>query len=269
MTRVSFVAEHLWTDQSATIAAGWSMPIMIAAGLGTAGIAIVARAMFVPQSGLLMPVLSRAADATAPRVALTFDDGPWPESTDVILDLLKQHGISATFFVIGSNAEKWPALIQRMHDEGHIVGNHSFDHHRSGSLCGLAYWRDQIRRTDEVVHSVIGLRPALFRPPMGIKTPPLAAALRESGHRTIAWSCRGLDGVTTAPANIVRNIAARIRAGEIALLHDGRDPQSQRDVRNTAAALPEIIRLTRARGLEFVSLNILLPITPYRQPENV
>jgi len=267
MTRVSFVAEQTWADYPATLAAGWSTPVVAAAALGTAALATLTYGMVVPQSRLLLPVLSRALDATAPRVGLTFDDGPWPGSTEVILDVLKEHKVSAAFFVIGSNVEKWPMLVQRMHDDGHFVGNHSFDHHRLGSLRGLSYWRDQIRRTDEMVRSIVGHRPALFRPPMGIKTPPLAAALRESGHKTIAWSCRGFDGVTTAPAQIVRNIGTKIRAGEIALLHDGRDPRSRRDVRVTAAALPEIIRLTRARRLEFAPLTSLLPITPYRQPD--
>lgn len=245
------------------MAGAWPLPLIAGAALSAGALAILTRAMVVPQSRLLIPVLTRAADRTTPRVALTFDDGPWPGSTDVILDLLKAATISAAFFVIGRNVERWPTLVQRMHDEGHIVGNHSFDHHRLGSLCGRSYWRDQIRLTDDAVHSVIGRRPALFRPPMGIKTPPLAAALKETGHTAIAWSRRGFDGMAASPGAIVRKIGTRVREGEIVLLHDGRDARSKRDVRATSAALPEIIRLTHTRGLQFASLSAMLPIEPY------
>ncbi|MGH7245227.1 MAG: polysaccharide deacetylase family protein [Phycisphaerales bacterium] len=259
-----FAPEQFAVYQSAALALQRQLPLIAGGLIGAAAIAVLVHGTVVPQSRLLMPVLSRAANPALPRVALTFDDGPWPEATGAILDLLKANCIHAAFFVIGQNAVRWPDLVRRMHDEGHIVGNHTFDHHRFGSFRGLSYWRDQLARTDNAVSSIIGLRPALFRPPMGIKSPLLAAILRETAHTPVTWNRRGLDGVDAQPETIVRNVTQKLRAGDIMLLHDGRDSASRRDAQSTVAALPEVIRSTRARELEFVSLSDHLAVQPYR-----
>src|SRR5436190_21790594 len=98
--------------------------------------------MFVPQSSLFAKVISHGSRKGAPRAALTFDDGPWPGSTDAILDILGTHSIKAAFFVIGRYARQWPDLIRRMHDEGHLSGNHTLDHHRTGLLHGKRCWHN-------------------------------------------------------------------------------------------------------------------------------
>jgi peptidoglycan-N-acetylglucosamine deacetylase len=228
---------------------------------GSAGLA--AYATFTPRAALWCPVISRGPTGSR-GVALTFDDGPWPGSTPAILDVLARAGVSATFFVIGRNAARWPGLLDRICAEGHIVGNHSYDHDRLGLLRRRRYWLDQLARTDDAIARVSGAPPAFFRPPMGFTSGHMAAALRARGHRAVTWSKRGLDGVPTTPDRI----AARLRRcgpGDIVALHDGTEPGARRDGIATARALGPVIRSIRARALEPVRLDHLLGLAAYRQ----
>ena len=101
-----------------------------------AGIAVGARAMFSTRSSLLGPVIFRGISDDPPRVALTFDDGPDPRVTPMILDTLARHGVKAAFFVIGAAVERHPDLLRQMHEKGHVIGNHTFHHHRAGAFWG-------------------------------------------------------------------------------------------------------------------------------------
>jgi peptidoglycan/xylan/chitin deacetylase (PgdA/CDA1 family) len=233
---------------------------MAAAVVGLAGVA--SYATFVPRSALWCPVISRAR-ADQPRVALTFDDGPWPESTPAILDILAEAGVSAAFFVIGRNAAAHPGLLARICSEGHILGNHSYDHDHIGIFGRRRYWLDQIDRTDTLIASAARAMPAFFRPPMGLKTPHMAAGLRARGHHVIAWSRRAFDGVATTPVRIASRLS-RCRAGDVVALHDGVDPDAWRDPQTTVRALPAVIRSLRTRGLEPVRLDRLLGLPAYR-----
>ncbi len=233
--------------------------IIAAAGLGLVG-GVVAYGVFAPRSGLFGEVVARG-DGSARRVALTFDDGPWPGETERILDLLGEHGARATFFVIGRYAAAHPRLVERIYREGHQIGNHTYDHSRAGLLRFWGYWRAQLTRTDEAIASIIGARPAVFRAPMGFKSPPVMAAARNLGYATIAWSRRAYDGVASSPDQIEQAVLQRgggIRAGEIVLMHDGRDPASDRPIGATSSALPRILSGLRERGLDAVRLDALL-----------
>ncbi|MCC6660296.1 MAG: polysaccharide deacetylase family protein [Phycisphaerales bacterium] len=226
------------------------------AGAVAAAGGVFSYGMFAPRSPMFCPVISRGPTDCG-RVALTFDDGPWPGSTEPILAMLAAAGARATFFVIGRYAAARPELLRRIHAEGHQLANHTYDHHRAGMFGSPAYWESQVRRTDDAIARITGSPPRLFRAPMGFKSPLLAAAIRRTGHTVIAWSCKSRDGITTTPGRIVRNVA-RAAAGDIILLHDGRDPASRRDVSPTAAALPEVLRDLRARALHPVRLDELL-----------
>jgi peptidoglycan/xylan/chitin deacetylase (PgdA/CDA1 family) len=212
--------------------------------------------MFVPGSALFCPVVTRG-DAGTGRVALTFDDGPWPGSTEPILEALAAAEARATFFVIGRYAAAHPDLVRRVHAEGHQVANHSYDHHRTGMFGSPRYWESQVRRTDDAIARVTGAPPRLFRAPMGFKSPLLAAAVGRTGHTVVAWSCKSRDGLPAPPERIRRNVAPAV-AGEFILLHDGRDPASRRDVSPTVAALPAILGDLRSRGLRPVRVDELL-----------
>ncbi len=245
----------------------WPSAIPLSVGLGAAGscgLAGVAYGMFAPRSRLFCRVISAGPRTEARRVALTFDDGPCPGSTDRTLDVLERAGVKGTFFVIGRFAREHPGLIARLHAAGHLIGNHSFDHHRLGMLGWRRYWLDQIARADEAVAAVTGAAPRLFRPPMGLKSHHLAAAVRSSGHAVVTWSRSARDGIAPDEERIARSMR-RVRAGDIVLLHDGRDPASRRDPSVTARALPRVLDDLRVRGLDPVRLDELIPLESSRR----
>src|ERR1019366_8767227 len=153
---------------------------VIAAAGGGAASAAIGWTSVAPTSEFWGKVIAHGPpDQSA--VALTFDDGPAPGATDQALDILAELKTPAAFFVIGANAQKHPDLLKRMHDQGHIVANHTWDHSHIGCLRGTRYWFDQIERTSRLIEQTIGHRPAFFRPPLGIRTGFITAAARRAG----------------------------------------------------------------------------------------
>lgn len=239
-----------------------TIPWYIAAGSVGAGALTLGYGIFAPGSSLFCPVITRA-DST--DIALTFDDGPWPNSTDPILDHLAAARARATFFVIGEHARRWPELLRRIDAEGHVVANHTATHSYGMCLSGWTGWRDELTRTDDMIERVVGKRPRFFRPPMGFKTWNLARAARDTGHRVVAWSRRALDGVPTTPDRIVHRLEPAL-PGEILALHDGIAPCSRRATAATVDALPRLLNAFGARGLRAVGLDTLLGVPAYRVP---
>jgi peptidoglycan/xylan/chitin deacetylase (PgdA/CDA1 family) len=224
----------------------------------------VTHGTFFPQSRVFGPVISHGSADGPARVALTFDDGPTAGATDQVLDTLGELGVKAAFFVVGRNVEREPRLTERIAAEGHLIGNHTYDHFRMG-MFGLArFWNEQIGRTDKAIEQATGLRPALFRPPVGHKTPFIMSAAARGGHAVVTWNRRALDGMTTTPERIVDRVAPHSRAGDIILLHDGVEPRSRRDPAASVAAVRPLINALRNRGLEPVRLDELTGLRPYR-----
>jgi peptidoglycan/xylan/chitin deacetylase (PgdA/CDA1 family) len=195
--------------------------------------------------------------------ALTFDDGPTRPSTSAILDILGELGVPAAFFVIGANVRRSPELLARMHAQGHIVANHSLDHAHLGMLRGWRSWDRQVRETDRLIEQVIGARPKMFRPPMGIKTCMVMRAAVRQGHSVITWSRRAGDGVATTTRRILDHLRPHTVAGDVLMLHDGVEPNSGRDQSATIAAIKPFVLQLRDRGLEPVRLDELLGLPAY------
>lgn len=249
--------------------AAWTT-LAIPAGLGAAGVAgVLSYGAFHPRSRLFAPVIYRGTTDDPPRVALTFDDGPDPEGTPAILDLLAEHGAKACFFVIGRHAERWAGLVKRIDDEGHLIGNHSHEHSHFGMFRRGSYWRHELHRAEEAIAAATGRRPAFFRPPMGFKHMHIARAAREQGLRIVTWTRRGLDGRRTTAERILRRLAGRAQAGDILGLHDGREAGSRRPSRATVEAVGPLIEALRARGLGPCRLDELIGQAPYRPEDDV
>jgi len=227
------------------------MIALAAAGVAAAGLA--AHGTWHRNSWLFGPVLNRLP-AGSNAVAITFDDGPNPDATPRILDVLREQGVSATFFVLGRHAERWPGLVRRMTEEGHQLGNHGYWHRKLHRRLP-SYVRDDLTRgTEAIVQASGGVRPRVFRAPHGFRNPwvtPIAASL---GQRTIGWSLGVWDSARPGASEIARRALNGLHAGSILLLHDGDGYDPDGDRLQTAEALPMIIRGLRDRGLQFTTL---------------
>ena len=188
-------------------------------------------------------------------VALTFDDGPSAD-TERILDVLAEHNLRATFFMIGCHVERWPQTARRVVADGHEIGNHSYSHpiylYRSARETG-----QQLERTQAVITDVTGVRPHLARPPCGVRTPAYFRTAQRLGLRTVQWDVAGFDWKKRTAKQIAGDVVRRAGAGSIILLHDG-DSEGKDDRRETIAALPLIIEGLSTRDLHIVPLTKLL-----------
>jgi peptidoglycan-N-acetylglucosamine deacetylase len=223
------------------------------AGAASAG-ALWAYSVFVPRCQFWAPVVRSLPPADA--VALTFDDGPHPAFTPTILDTLCARQLKATFFVIGRLARRHPSLVRRIHDEGHTLGNHSFDHDHFGVNRDRAYWDAQLRNTQSAIADATGRPPLLFRPPMGFKTRHIAAAARALRLPIIGWSVRGLDTRACSAGQLADRVLLRTGGHDIVMLHDGVEPHRPPDSSQQATvnALPAILDGIAEKRLRVVSL---------------
>lgn len=181
-------------------------------------------------------------------IALTFDDGPWPDSTVRILNVLKQHKVRGTFFMVGRNVAHWPALARKVTAGGHAIGNHTYNHpsRPNGALAEIA-------RTDAVMKKELGYAPNLFRPPYGMLRNGLAAVARRQKKAVVLWSADSTDWNRASAGSICDKVLRQSGQGGIILLHDGGGNRTA-----TAAALPTIISTLHRRGYRFVTVPELL-----------
>ncbi|MEH2164582.1 MAG: polysaccharide deacetylase family protein [Nostoc sp.] len=184
-------------------------------------------------------------------IALTFDDGPWPESTAQVLDILKQNQIKGTFFVIGQNVKNYPDLLKREIAEGHVIGNHTWHHwYQFMNPQAAAY---EIDHTANLIYQVTGIKTNLFRPPGGIMHNGVADYARNSKYAIILWSSDSVDYSRPAVPKLINNVFRKAKPGGIVLMHDGGGNRSK-----TVQALPEIIANFRKQGYSFVTIPELL-----------
>jgi peptidoglycan/xylan/chitin deacetylase (PgdA/CDA1 family) len=217
-------------------------------------------------SGVVEPRLSMFADVInygeplpdAPRVALTFDDGPSLEHTPIVLDALAEAGATATFFVIGKKLEGERAkLARRMKEAGHAIGCHSFGHDRFFALRGEKKVRDDLLHALKTIEDVTGEATTLFRPPIMHTNPIIARVAEELGLDVIGFSIRGYDGTSRAkPEQVRARVVSKMNDGAIVLLHDGAEREDFTPV--APQVLPEILEAMSERGLAGVTVDALL-----------
>lgn len=184
-------------------------------------------------------------------VALTFDDGPDPQSTPQILDLLDEADAKATFFVIGRKAEEHPELLAEISERGHAVGVHSYAHARLFSLYPPGRIRRDLQRAIDVLQGITGARPTLFRAPIGHISPSMAKVVRDLELDVVGWSVRGVDGWSGAKPKVVAGkIIRKLDDGAIVMLHDASEKGDF--VPASVKALPEILDTAKHKQLPFV-----------------
>ena len=187
------------------------------------------------------------------RVALTFDDGPNPRATPLILDTLASERVPAAFFVLGKAAERWPELVRRAAAEGHQIGNHGHAHRKLHLRTPPEIRRD-LERGTRAIERACGERPRYFRAPHGYRNPWVTPIARSLGQRTVGWTLGVWDSDRPGVDEIVRRVLAGVRPGAIVLLHDGDGYDPDGDRLQTALALPAIIEGLRGRGYCFERL---------------
>ncbi|WP_106767561.1 polysaccharide deacetylase family protein [Paenibacillus faecalis] len=192
------------------------------------------------------------------EVALTFDDAPDDVFTPKILDVLKQEGVKATFFLVGNRIEAHPDVMKRIVQEGHAVGNHSYSH---ADLIKLndAEFRDQIQKTDNLIRQYTGYTPNMVRPPYGDVNEEQIKWIASQDKKVINWNVDSLDWKGLSAEEVQTNILSDVRPGSIILQHSGGGEGE--DLTGTVEALPKIINAFRKEGLKPVTVLELLDLT--------
>lgn len=191
----------------------------------------------------------------ARRLALTFDDGPDPSRTPRVLELLARGGHTATFFCIGRNAERYPAVVAEAAAAGHEIANHTYSHPPL-PLVSRRRLLEELRRAEWILTGLAGARPTHFRPPMGWATPAILRRVAEEGYRAVLGTIYPADPRAPDAETIVERTVARLAPGRILILHDGSSHGRARE--STLEALPVILTQMEARGLRGVSVRELI-----------
>src|ERR1043166_5977099 len=183
-------------------------------------------------------------------VALTFDDGPNPDATPIVLDALAASGVRATFFILGRHAERWPDLVRRVAAEGHALGNHGY-YHRKLHFKSPAYVRRDLELGTQAIAQACGARPRFFRAPHGFRSPWVTPIARSLGQRTVGWSLGVWDSDRPGADVIADRTVSGAEPGSILLLHDGDGYDPHGDRMQTAQAVPSIVDCLLSAGYRF------------------
>ncbi len=183
-------------------------------------------------------------------IAITFDDGPHPQLTPKLLDLLKDRGIKATFYVVGKNVEAYPEITKRIVDEGHELGNHTWNHPALTKI-GAAKVKSEMDRTTAIISKTTGVTPATMRPPYGATNASLNKKLDEEyGMKVILWSVDPQDWKYRNAERVASQLIENTKPGGILLAHDIHA--------STIAAMPRTLDALTAKGFKFVTVSELL-----------
>jgi peptidoglycan/xylan/chitin deacetylase (PgdA/CDA1 family) len=178
-----------------------------------------------------------------PRVRLTFDDGPQEPFTSAVLDLLAEHGVSATFFLVGKRVGTAAAVVRRIIADGHTLGNHTY-HHPQPSWVNFTSAYREVRECQRAVRAAAGVAPTHFRPPMGRCTPPLWAARTLAGIEPLGWTLDSGDWRVRSESDAdtcADELLAAVRPGDVILLHDDH-PWVERILRRVLPHLAALVR---------------------------
>ena len=214
-----------------------------------------------PRTTLLGANLNRLPAAAAARceIALTIDDGPEPEVTPRVLDLLDGAGARASFFCIGHRARRHPALCREIVARGHRVENHGDSHALAFATFGMARLRADIAAAQATLADLSGEAPRFFRPTAGLRSPLLDPVLARLDLRLASWTRRAFDTRAGDPDLVHRRLTRRLAAGDILLLHDGNAARSPAGVAVILAVLPRLLQTLAENHLHPVTLNAALP----------
>lgn len=186
-----------------------------------------------------------------PSVAITFDDGPDDKYTPKILDILRDHRVRATFFLIGSSAEKYPDIVKRIIAEGHEIGNHTYHH---VNLANMAPWQvvAELKKANTALSRIANRWPMAVRPPYGAIDPLAVEAIAKEGYRVVLWTIDSLDWHGLSAEKVLDNVMPALKSGTIVLHHSAGGPEE--DLSGMLEALPTIIKTLQSQGYSFLTI---------------
>lgn len=180
------------------------------------------------------------------KIAITFDDGPHPYYTQQLLDGLKERDVKATFFVMGKHVEQYPELIERMHEEGHLIGNHTYSHIQLNQSNGDTF-KEELIKTNELIEELTGQEVQYVRPPYGSWDKKFE---KELNMFPVLWNIDPLDWCSDNVAGIVEKVTSKAKENSIILMHD--------EYKSTVTAALQIIDALQKEGYEFVTVDEIL-----------
>ncbi|WP_427890231.1 polysaccharide deacetylase family protein [Kribbella sp. GL6] len=233
-------------------AVGLAMMMLVSAVIGT----VVVAAARSPAKPVTPTPAAEAPAAVVPSptplptkyVVLTFDDGPDAEYTPKVLDILAKYDAKATFFEVGQNVRKHPELTKRIHEAGHSVQNHTWDHSDLRKLTA-ARFQQEVASTDQAIRAEIGSTPGCLRPPYGGVSATVRQRARQLHKDLVVWTVDSRDWTKPGTAAIVQRVLKNVHSGSVVLMHDGGGNRAQ-----TVAALPAILTALKAQGYGFRTL---------------
>jgi len=193
-------------------------------------------------------------DTNQNQIAITFDDGPVEQSLEM-LKLLEEHDVPATFFCIGKNIEQYPAILQQMDKQGHLIGNHSYTHAHSFDFYPSKKVLQELNDCSKIIKKTINKKPLFFRPPNGVSNPMIAKALKQTKLKSIGWNIRTFDTSIKNPDALFKKVCKKIKPGAIILMHD--------TMPHTVTLVSNLITYCKENNYEIVSLDKLLNTTAY------
>jgi peptidoglycan/xylan/chitin deacetylase (PgdA/CDA1 family) len=213
-----------------------------------------------PRSRLLGPNWVRLPAAAASRgeVAITIDDGPDPQVTPRVLDILDRYHAKATFFCIGSRAAQHSDLCREIVRRGHALENHSERHSPMFAFLGPYATRREIHTAQKTLTAITGQTPLFFRPPAGVRSPVLHPVLVDQGLRHASWTRRGFDARERDADRVLERLTTGLQAGDILLLHDGNAARTPSGAPVILAVLPHLLERISQAGLKPVTLRAAL-----------
>lgn len=191
--------------------------------------------------------------AGSKQLALTFDDGPNDPHTLDLLDVLAKHEVKATFFLIGRYVRRRPDILAEIANRGHVIGNHTFTHPLL-TVESAARLEQEIADCRDAITQAVGVHSNLFRPPWGGRRPGTFKIIRSLGFDPVLWNSIGYDWRTRSAAEIERKVLARIRGGNVILLHDGGHLALGTDRSKTVQAVAQVIPRLKSQGYEFATV---------------
>lgn len=228
----------------------WALAVVLASHLAMMVTGLWPRSTWMGSTWVRLPEAARRRR----EVAITIDDGPDPEVTPQVLDILARYGVSASFFCIGSQALQYPALCRAMVSAGHRVENHGQRHPTLQSMRGLRGWRKEVAEGLQTLQTITGQRPVFYRAVAGLRNIFLDPILCQLGLQLASWTRRGFDTRETDPQRVLERLTHGLGPGDILLLHDGHAARTANGTPVIVAVLPDLIKALRQRGLNPVTL---------------